>query len=148
MKIMHEKGFTLVELLITMLVFAVLASMAAPGFSRMKSTQDLNKSARELTLLLNDARAKAAFERRSVEVVLNPVSNAADTNTQLNWRATGEAVLLSSSPNKIKFLPSGLVDSNTDLTFRVCNKLGGSISRQVTVSRMGTLQLIKEGDCT
>lgn len=146
MKIIHEKGFTLIEVLIAMAVFAILASMAAPAFNTMMINQNLNKSTRELAFVLSDARAKAALERREIKVQLN--SAIANTNTQMNWKPTGKSTLKSGAPTSITFSPTGLIkNTTTDTTFEICAISTGTLSKIVTISRMGTVQSIKEGTC-
>jgi type IV fimbrial biogenesis protein FimT len=141
-----EQGFTLIELMITIAVLAIIATMAAPSFGDMMLRQNLNKSTQELVSILNQARAKAVLERRSVRVQLNttPISN---TDNQLNWMPAGEAQLKSGSPTFITFQITGLVDATTDTTFEICNKAGGTKSKKVSVSKMGTIQQAVEGTC-
>ena len=55
-----HKGFTLIELMVTIAVMAIIAMMAAPSFGDMLQRQNLNKSTKELVATLNQARAKAA----------------------------------------------------------------------------------------
>ena len=59
-------GFTLIELMVTIAVMAIIATMAAPSFGNMLNRQDLNKSSQELIAILNKARSVAVLERRVV----------------------------------------------------------------------------------
>lgn len=146
MRIQH--GFTLIELMITIAVMAIIAMFAAPSFGDMLLRQNLNKSTHELTLLLTQARAKAALDRREITVQLNTTATA-DTNTQLNWMPQGKAILKSGSPTSLVFLPNGLVkNATTDTSFTICEQSAGILSKTVSISRMGTIQHIVEGTCT
>lgn len=143
-----QRGFTLIELMVTIAVLAIIATLAAPSFNNILLKQNLNKSTHELTLVLTQARAKAALDRREITVQLNTTATA-DTNTQLNWMPQGKAILKSGSPTSLVFLPNGLVkDATTDMNFIICEQSDGSLSKMVSISRMGTIQQIVEGTCT
>lgn len=157
-----NRGFTLIELMVTIAVLAIVASIAAPSFGDMFQRQNLNKSTQELVLVLNKARSKAVVERRSeVTVNLNPLENAVDTDDELNWRPAGKSVLKTGSPTTIKFGITGgvfIADTNhptsvspatSDTVFTICNTSSGTNkkSKTITVSRMGTIQIISEGTC-
>lgn len=143
-----QRGFTLIELMVTIAVLAIIATLAAPSFNNILLKQNLNKSTHELTLVLTQARAKAALDRREIKVQLNTTATA-DTNTQLNWMPQGKAILKSGSPTSLVFLPNGLVkNATTDTNFIICEQSAGSLSKTVSISRMGTIQQIVEGTCT
>ena len=143
-----SRGFTLVELIVTIAVLAIIATLAVPSFNNILLKQNLKKSTQELASVLVQARSKAALERREVTVQLN-TSAIADSLTQLNWMPEGKAVLKTGSPTSITFLASGLIkNATTDTTFTICEKTSGELSRTVSISRMGTIQQITEGTCS
>lgn len=143
-----NRGFTLIELMVTIAVLAIIAMMAAPSFKDLILKQNLKKSSQELAEVLTKARAKAALERREVTVQLN-TSVVADTETQLNWMPEGKAILKTGSPTSITFLATGLIkNASADTSFIVCEKASGSISKTISISKMGTIQQIAEGTCS
>ena len=142
-----QGGFTLIELIVTMAVLAIIASFAAPSFGNMLNQQNLNKSSRELAAILSQARAKAALERRQVTVRLN--STALNTPNILNWAPTGKAVLMMTNPEPIVFMPNGLIQGAVgDTSLRICDSAtNGRNAKTISVSRMGTIQTPVDGAC-
>ncbi|MBU3095636.1 prepilin-type N-terminal cleavage/methylation domain-containing protein [Acinetobacter baumannii] len=146
--IIPQEGFTLVELIVTIAVMAIIALMAAPMFGDLLINQNLNRSTEELVSSINQARMKAVVERRQVKVQLNS-TYIADTNNQINWMPSGKAQLKTGSDTSIIFLMSGLVkDATGDTTFEICNKTGGNKSKIISVSRMGAIQSTTVGTCS
>ena len=163
-QINKNQGFTLIELMVTIAVMAIIAMMAAPSFGNLIQKQNLNRSTQELIGQLNNARSKAVLERRNVEVVLAFNSSAvqvADTPEKLNWYPSGKAVLKTGSVDSIFFGISGGVFINnpsdatrkipatTDTVFTVCNLdiKNEKNAKTITVSRMGTIQPTVDGTC-
>ncbi|UOB52676.1 GspH/FimT family protein [Acinetobacter junii] len=143
----------------TIAIFAIIAAIAAPSMSQLLVKQNLNKSTQELIAVLNQGRAKAAIERKEITINLN-TTNIADKDvaqkdttstefTTLNWMPSGKAVLKTGSVTTLKFLPTGLVkDATTDTSIIICDQTSGSLSKTVSISKMGTIQQVVEGTCS
>ena len=63
-----NKGFTLIELMVTLAIFAIIAAMAAPSFGKMVTRQKLNSNTRAFVSAFNLAKSQAATLRASVAV--------------------------------------------------------------------------------
>lgn len=146
--IIPQEGFTLIELIVTIVVMAIIAVMAEPMFGDMLNNQNLNRSSEDLVSSINQARMKAIVERRQVKVQLNS-TYVADSDNQINWVPSGKAQLKTGSNTSIVFLMSGLVkDATRDTTFEICNTASGNKSKIINVSRMGSIQSITMGTCS
>ncbi|WP_374571268.1 Tfp pilus assembly protein FimT/FimU [Acinetobacter sp.] len=156
---MHKsRGFTLIELMVTIAVMAIVTMIAAPSFRDMQQKQNLNRSAQDLLGMLQQARAKAALERREVTVDLITQKDRLDKNQSLlandektiYWLPEGKVILKSGSPEKIIFQLNGGIknyDANIkDKPFKICDKAGGNKSKNISLSLMGTIH-VTEGTC-
>ncbi|RLZ10142.1 prepilin-type N-terminal cleavage/methylation domain-containing protein [Acinetobacter sp. 2JN-4] len=74
------RGFTLIELMVTIAVLAIVAMMAVPSFGNMVARQKLNAATRELTLAINQAKSQAALMKTTVAVCLNRINTDDDFN--------------------------------------------------------------------
>lgn len=165
-----NRGFTLIELMVTIAVLAIIATLAAPSFGDMMTEQNLNKSTRDLTISLNEARSQAVTTRSLVQVYfaddvsdkyeedifkalpsdadVDEVKDKLSQRTAFIWIPSGNAQLKSGSPRSITFDITGVVSgANADTKFEICEKSGGKKSRIISISRMGTIQQIIEGTC-
>lgn len=79
----HEAGFSLIELLVTMIVFAILAAMAAPSLMQYSENMKTLAQAESFYASAQQARAEAIRRNVPVELVLTdqpPVMESVDTN--------------------------------------------------------------------
>jgi type IV fimbrial biogenesis protein FimT len=65
-----QRGLTVTELLVTMAIAVVLASLAVPGFATLARTFGLSSAANELLLALHTARSSAVLRGLPVAVCL------------------------------------------------------------------------------
>lgn len=74
-----QRGFTFVEVLVTLAVFSILGAMAAPSFSEMLARQKLNQAATEMATSMMQARSQAAAKRLPTVICLNNKNNGTET---------------------------------------------------------------------
>lgn len=67
-RVAPEKGVTLIELLVTVVVMGVLASFALPGFSRLIASSRMTTQTNEFIAGLNLARSEAVKRSQNVAV--------------------------------------------------------------------------------
>ncbi len=172
------RGFTLVELMVTIAVLAVVAMMAAPSFLLALEKQRLTTSANDLAYLFGQARAQAALLRH--EVTVNFGDNPDPANPHLNavnfyWQSKYSDITMSSNITEVIFLPTGLVtrqqeirnpnydstkpkDNTTNpetikkvvpLVFKVCSKKLNQI-KEINISKTGVIERIEDkvGGCS
>lgn len=136
------RGFTLVELMVTLTIMVIVAMMVAPSFNDMLLKQDLNSSSRSLIDTLTNARSKAALERRDVQVNLD--STSVDTDNQISWRPKNRS-LYTSSTQSVTFRFDGIVETTTnqpiaqDIVLRVCDNQRQN-SKRIIINRFGLVQ--------
>ena len=76
-------GFTLIELMMTMVIVGILVTLAAPSFNNFVLKSRVNSAATELQMSLLLARSEAA--KRNSGVTITPVNTAAWTQ---GWSVT------------------------------------------------------------
>ncbi|MDH0029835.1 MULTISPECIES: GspH/FimT family pseudopilin [unclassified Acinetobacter] len=73
-----NRGFTLIELIVTIAILAIIVTLAAPSFGNMMTEQKLNASTRELALAINQAKSQAAMMKTTVALCLNKTNTDND----------------------------------------------------------------------
>ena len=144
-----NQGFTLIELMVTVAVMAIIAMMAAPSFGNILEKRRYEQNARELLLILSQAKSQAILSRGNVSA--NLVSNSANTPTMLNWAVRNSGTTLSISPSvtasTFTFDRNGLVSNiSGDTTITLCNSKV-KIKKLIVVTRLGAFIIKSEETC-
>lgn len=161
----RARGFTLVELMITIAVAAVMLAMAVPSFTRMLANTRQTSATNSLLNAFEYARNSAL--RGGQPVTVCPIANPTDTSCSADWNtgwgvvsapAGGSSVLLlsgglgargvsvtaSAGAVPLVFTPRGLVTgvpvaTGTDL-FTFCDSRGSAYAHSLVVNTGGYIQ--------
>lgn len=157
-------GFTLVELIITISIAAILAGIAIPGFNSIIQSTQLTTYANELVTSLNLARSEAV--KRGVQVSVrrkgssnNNWDSGWDIFTDLDGDGTLDTadMLLKTYPALTNgftlrtgttgyqtfaaYLPSGLSLNSSVDTFRLCTRSADTLtSRAIEINVLGRIK--------
>ena len=143
-----QKGFTLIELMVTIAVLAIIAMMAAPSMTSMRYNQDLKRQDRNISLTLNDARSNAKALNKPMNVYFstpNPSSDPSNTfyvdidATKFDFNKTGQKFLFKS--NGVLDLPAG----KSSVCFELKHKKSGNF-KSIKLNRFG-MQELKDSAC-
>jgi prepilin-type N-terminal cleavage/methylation domain-containing protein len=120
-----NSGFTLVELLITLVVIGVIAAITAPNFLGLLSRNRVNDAALQVEGALKEAQRQAMRKGKICQIDINTpsktISNPATNGCLLNTRNLNNLIQLNSNLPSISFSSKG-------------NITGGSIIAPVTVT--------------
>ena len=75
MKINNNKGFTLVELIVTLAIIAIIASIGTPQITRFGSSYKVRSAATDLLQNMKIAKAMAIKENRDYLIIFEPANN-------------------------------------------------------------------------
>ena len=78
------RGLTLIELMMTIAIAAILLAVAAPGFQQTLNSSRLSSAVNELASAINLARAEAVRQNRR-GVLCRSVDGSACNGTSSNW---------------------------------------------------------------
>lgn len=163
MREMASRGFTLIELMITIAVITIALMLAVPSFSSILANHRQVSVVNSLVNTLQYARNSALRDREAATVcpLTNPASTVCTGDWNTGWGviskpAAGSSVVLVSSTvggrgvtvsasnlNPLGFTPRGLVTglsaTGVDL-FTVCDKRGAAFARSLVVNAAGYIQ--------
>ncbi|VAX43196.1 putative major pilin subunit [Acinetobacter calcoaceticus] len=151
-----QEGFTLVELMVTIAVMAIIAMMAAPSMSNLLENKRLEGNQRDLINALSEAKSQAILGRQDVSINLN--STALNTPTSFNWKAASNNTLelkniaadstqSSLTTTTLTFNANGMVTNITqDTLLSICNS---KIYKKkiLILTKLGTLIFKAEETC-
>lgn len=142
----NARGFSLVELMVTLAILVILVALAAPSFTTFIKSNRLTARANDIVTALNLARSEAIKRGATVNVTANGGSwgNGITIETGgealRNFEAFTKDVTLTEAGGvtTIGYQANGM--ATTAATFSVCDSaISGENGRQVSVSATGRI---------
>jgi type IV fimbrial biogenesis protein FimT len=118
-------GFTLPELLTTVAILAILASLGAPGMAELVAKQRMKSTSSELYLSLIRARSEAI--KRNADITMSPtgtwasgwtIPNPADSANPIGVYTPSTNAIIS-GPASVTFTASGRVRGSAAISFNL-----------------------------
>lgn len=149
-------GFTLIELMVTIAVMAIIVSIAAPNISTQLANQRVKSTAATLNNALKEAKAESLIRRQDISVVYNstaktiavqdPSSNALATFT-INSKSTITTVITPTTATTVTFRPNKAMTNGAKIIYTICDNNTVASPRQIEVSSIASISNKLGGSC-
>lgn len=118
-RLKDQRGFTLAETMVVMVIFGIMATIAVPQITAWRPYHRLNGASRQVYSQLMWARSKAVNENSSYVVTFptdHTMQIAGSSTTTINIQSEYVDVTLSSSVSTITFSSRGTADVTPTIT--------------------------------
>ena len=143
-----SSGFTLIELMVTIAVLAIIVSIAAPNISTQLANQRVKSTTATLANALKEAKAESIIRRQDLTFTYNNNGTNAGSINIGNIFSYGysskSTITDSESKNPITFEPSKRVESTI---YTICDENAAATPRQVSVSKIANISIKSGGTC-
>ena len=143
---MTSSGFTLIELMVTIAVLAIIVGIAAPSISTQLANQRVKSTTVTLANALKEAKNESLIRRQEVEASYDNTSKTIKLKVNASGGTKDEITsyqydaksTINSIKNKVEFKPNKTADV---VTFTICDTNNTAAPRQVLVSKLGQISI-------
>ena len=149
---MTSSGFTLIELMVTIAVLAIIVGIAAPSISTQLANQRVKSTTATLANALKEAKAESIIRRQNLTLSYNNTSTpkmitvtTPDSKTIANYSYNVKSTIKPDTAITIVFEPSKRV--NTARTYTICDSSNNATPRQIEVNKIANITTKLGGTC-
>ena len=160
-RLIHQRttssGFTLIELMVTIAVLAIIVSIAAPSISNQLANQRVKSTVSTIENALKEAKVESIIRRQPITVTfannnsdggtisLTDTANIASHGYDAKSKIGATNTLTGTVATTIIFRSSKHVDAG--LTYTICDSNSAASPRQVVVSTVAIITSRLGGTC-
>lgn len=137
-----QTGFTLIEMLVTISVLGIIASIAAPSFQNQIAKRKMEDAFNQIETCFKQSRIEANITRNPVTVGFNAQTLNCATKGNIEFASPLSVVAVRGTPS-IQFNANGTVDlgaaSVLEETFQICYNDYAQGSVDLTINSRGRL---------
>lgn len=140
-----NKGLTLIELMVTIAVLAIVAMIAAPSMNDFRKNQQIKEQEKKLKLALNEARTEARLQNKPMTVSFATLSEGTSNVIFVDIDSAKYDV---NKTNEIVFRNNGMVvmpDEKNKFCLQISEK-NGTRTKYLELSVLGVVSASKS-DC-
>lgn len=134
--VQKNKGFTLIELMVTIAVLAIIAGMAAPSMNDFRKNQQLKEQENKIKLALTEARTEARLQNKPMTVVFSASSSGASNTIFVD--VDSSKFNFNMRNKKIIFYSNGLADTSEGSCLSISD-VDGERTKALEVDKLGIL---------
>lgn len=155
---MTSSGFTLIELMVTIAVLAIIVSIAAPSISTQLANQRVKSTTATLANALKEAKVESILRRQNVTVIYTNTSTPKTIKLQaggddistynLSAKSTVTQTITPSSVTSIIFQPNKKIANNATVVYTICDSGSNSETpKQVNLTNIANVNIVNAGSC-
>ena len=155
---MTSSGFTLIELMVTIAVLAIIIGIAAPSISTQLANQRVKSTTSTIANALKEAKVESILLRQNVTVVYNnstpktiklQKANGDEISSyNVSDKSTVTQTITPSDVTSIVFQPNKKIANNATVIYTICDS--GSTNetpKQVSLTNIANVNITNAGSC-
>lgn len=153
-----SSGFTLIELMVTIAVLAIIAGIAAPNISTQLADQRVKSTAATISNALKEAKVESILRRQNITVLYDTsttpskmvlqANGASISSYNLNRQSAVTQQISPTTVTNIVFRPSKSIDGGATVVYTICDSGSTSESpKQVSLTSIANVDITNAGSC-
>ena len=155
---MTSSGFTLIELMVTIAVLAIIVGIAAPSINTQLANQRVKSTTSTIANALKEAKVESILLRQNVTVVYNnstpktiklQKANGDEISSyNVSDKSTVTQTITPSDVTSIVFQPNKKIADNATVIYTICDS--GSTNetpKQVSLTNIANVNITNAGSC-